>query len=134
MERLVGRFVPMKQPMAYSKGKAAQVRKIRHGASIIKSRTKVYSRMDKWEETGAGTPAYSIKVTLHDGWSFAEDSFVPVKSFPSVALAMRGLSMTYIPTAEMIFRAKKTKTDRPAGDGSVNWQERLTALSSIAND
>lgn len=122
----------MKQPMAYGKGKAAQVRKMRHTASVIKRRTKVYSRMAKWEETGAGTPAYSVKVTLHDGWSFAEDSLVSVKLFPSVALAMRGLSMTYVPTEEMIFRAKHSKAELPTGDGSENWQERLAALSSVA--
>jgi len=103
----------MKQPMNFRKGKACSIRQMREMAAGLKRRASVYSRVDKWEEEEAGTANFKITVTLLPHWSFSQEDYVNQKSFSDTSLAMRGVSMTYPVTEDMILRASfKTDLDR----------------------
>jgi len=81
-------------------------RQARRNALTLKGRSKVYRRVESWDEVNPGTKNEKFIVTLVPGWSFDEHSVVRVMEFKSIALAMRGVSLTYphkldVPSSEI---------------------------------
>ena len=75
--------------------KASVIRNTRHAARILPGRTKVYSRIGKWEEYDIGKAEERYVVTLKEGWTFSEGKYDLMRIFATVAEAMRGVSLTY---------------------------------------
>jgi hypothetical protein len=116
----------VKQPMAYSKGKAAKIRKARRMAASMKSRGNIYKRIATMTEVGAGTENYRVTVRLVNGWSFTEKEDTPVAVFSSTAELMIGVSKTY--PSGFVVAGEIAKEDAD----EMTWQEKLTALAGLS--
>ena len=73
------------------RGKADVVRQTRMAAQTNKSRSKIYRRIERWEENNIGTDNEEYVITLKVGWSFLKEDHLTTKIFSSVGDAMRGM-------------------------------------------
>ncbi len=104
--------------------KSEVVRSTRNCAKKMNGRSRVYRRVQDWNESGIGTSNPKFIVTLIPEWSFDEFRIIQKREFSSIHDAMVGISATY-PT-------KHIMCDIPVQPvPELTWQERLNQLIEV---